>query len=147
MRCRWTFEHATMQMLAGALSTILGSPVVDASALTKEYDFSLIFLTAGTSLQTGPGLGKGTWAGIGAGPADPALIEATPDIFGAVQLLGLKLERDKASKNTIVIDHIERIPTGNYCRPRLGAGYELYGSPPARSFGYGRKFAIECGMH
>lgn len=113
MRCRWTFEHATMQMLAGALSTIPGSPVVDASALTKEYDFSLIFLTAGTSLQTGPGLGKGTWAGIGAGPADPALIEATPDIFAAVQLLGLKLERHKASKNTIVIDHIERIPTGN----------------------------------
>jgi uncharacterized protein (TIGR03435 family) len=102
-----------MQMLVGGLTTILGSPVTDLTALTKEYDFSLTFLTAGTSLQTGPGLGKDSWAEVDARPIDPAAIQAIPDIFGAVQLLGLRLQRDKASKDMIVVDHIGRVPTGN----------------------------------
>jgi uncharacterized protein (TIGR03435 family) len=113
VRCRWTFQHATMQMLVGGLTTILGSPVTDATSLTKEYDFSLTFLTAGSSLQTGPGLGKDSWAEIDARSTDPAAIQAIPDIFGAVQLLGLRLERDKASKDLIVVDHIDRIPAAN----------------------------------
>ena len=111
LRCRWTYQHATMQFLAGGLTMLLGSPVRDATALTKEYAFRLTFRTAGTSLEKGPGLGNDSWSS-----ADPAAIQAAadiPDIFGAVQLLGLKLEHNKLSEDMIVIDHVEKIPTGN----------------------------------
>jgi uncharacterized protein (TIGR03435 family) len=41
-------------------------------------------------------------------------IESAPDIFGAVQQqLGLKLESGKAAVPTLIVDHADRVPTGN----------------------------------
>jgi uncharacterized protein (TIGR03435 family) len=114
LQCRWTYQHAPMRMLVGGLAQILGSPVEDATGLTKEYNLSLTFRTAGTSLESGPGLGRTSWGAAGAeARPDLSAIDAVPDIFGAVQLLGLKLERNTSSKETIIIDHIEKLPTSN----------------------------------
>jgi uncharacterized protein (TIGR03435 family) len=114
-RCRWTYQHASMQTLASGLGMLLGRPVTDATGLTKKYDLSLTFRTAGTFLENGPGLGTSSWAAAGgeARPTDLSGVEAVPDIFGAVQSLGLKLESKKLSADTIVIDQIEKLPTGN----------------------------------
>jgi len=112
LRCRWTYEQASMQMLAGGLAMLLGSPVTDATGLDKKYDLSLTFRTAGTVVENGPGLGMASWAGS-ARQTDLYGVEAVPDIFGAVQSLGLKLESKKTPKETIVIDHIEKLPTDN----------------------------------
>ncbi|MCU1325737.1 MAG: hypothetical protein JWN34_1107 [Bryobacterales bacterium] len=114
-RCRWSYQHSSMKAVAAGLATLLGSPVEDATGLTKEYDLNLTFRTAGTSLANGPGFGSGPWSASGATapPAAPDSIDAVPDIFGAVQLLGLKLERNSASKEMLVIDHVERLPTAN----------------------------------
>jgi uncharacterized protein (TIGR03435 family) len=39
---------------------------------------------------------------------------SAPDIFGAVQQqLGLKLESARAAVPTLIVDHAERVPTGN----------------------------------
>jgi uncharacterized protein (TIGR03435 family) len=116
LRCRWTYQHASMQVLAGGLAMLLGRPVTDATALTKQYDFSLTFRTADTTLESGPGLGRNSWATarVEARPTDLSAIEAVPGIFGGVQMLGLKLERNKLSKDRIVIDHIQKVPTSNW---------------------------------
>jgi uncharacterized protein (TIGR03435 family) len=100
----------------GRAAMLLGRPVTDATALTKQYDFSLTFRTADTTLESGPGLGRNSWAtaGVEARPTDLSAIEAVPGIFAGVQMLGLKLERNKLSKDRIVIDHIQKVPTSNW---------------------------------
>jgi uncharacterized protein (TIGR03435 family) len=42
-----------------------------------------------------------------------AAVDGIPDIFGAVQLLGLKLEPKRQAKEMVVVDHIEKLPTAN----------------------------------
>lgn len=108
LRCRWTFQHASLARLASALKTLLGRPVTDGTGLLKEYDFSLTFRTAGTTLE------KSAMNGVRweRRPSDLSAVDA-PDLFGAVGALGLKLEPKKASEETIVIDHIERQPAEN----------------------------------
>jgi uncharacterized protein (TIGR03435 family) len=115
LRCRWIYQHAPMQMFVGTLGMILGKPVADGTGLTKNYDFTLTFRTAGTTMESGPGLGHSSWAsqGLETRPADAAIVEATPDIFGAIQALGLRLEQKKIPEETLVIDHIEKLPTAN----------------------------------
>jgi uncharacterized protein (TIGR03435 family) len=114
LRCRWTYQHAPMQALVGGLVTILGKPVTEGTGLTKNYDFTLTFRTAGTTMENGPGLGKASWAvqGVEKRPTDIATIEATPDIFSAVQALGLKLEPKKIPEETLVIGKHAMNPSG-----------------------------------
>jgi uncharacterized protein (TIGR03435 family) len=56
-------------------------------------------------------------AGAGIGGRDGAAVAASDpgggSIFDAVQSLGLKLEPRKSSVDTIVIDHLEKMPTDN----------------------------------
>jgi uncharacterized protein (TIGR03435 family) len=78
------------------LTRRMGAPVLDMTGLTGLYDF-----TVDTS-----GLGFN-----GNSPANPS---AGPSIFTAVEEdLGLKLEARKAPIDTLVIDHVERVPTEN----------------------------------
>ena len=86
-------ENTTLLGLINVLSTLLGSPVVDETALNGTYSFSLEFTD----------------------PRDPHPTDADsrPDIFSAVQdQLGLKLEAKKAPVEVLVIDHVER-PSAN----------------------------------
>jgi uncharacterized protein (TIGR03435 family) len=86
-----------MQWLVDMLSAQFDRPVVDATGLTEEYDFSLSWI------PQRPG-------------ADRTVAEdpAGPDLFAALQQqLGLKLEPKKGAIEVLVVDHAEKIPTAN----------------------------------
>lgn len=88
-------EH--MAWLVAMLAAQLGSPVVDATGLTEEYEFSLYWIPSRPG--SGPSLAE-----------DPA----GPDIFAAVQQqLGLKLEQKKGPIEVLVVDSAEKTPAEN----------------------------------
>jgi len=83
---------ATMDTLVEYLSRELGSPVTDATGLTGEYDYTLVFLSE----------------------AAQSVDSDAPTLVTAIQeQLGLKLERDKGLVDVIFIDHVEKNPTAN----------------------------------
>ena len=83
----------TMAAFAGHLSRRLDGPVQDHTGLTGTYDINL------------------AWAADSAGADAPAGLAS---IFTAMrESLGLRLEPHKSPVETVVIDHIERIPTDN----------------------------------
>lgn len=80
-----------MDQLAARIELQLDLPVVNATGLLGEYDFSLY------------------WAAESAAGGDSG-----PSIFSAVESqLGLKLDPRKVSVPLIVIDHIDSAPSGN----------------------------------
>jgi uncharacterized protein (TIGR03435 family) len=103
-------RQETMEHLASVLSGPLSRTVVDMTNLKGEYDFSLIFAVetpGGTIPRTGP---------------PPDMIEAHPSsviaddltVFAALEKqLGLKLEPRKSPATILVIDKVEKAPTGN----------------------------------
>jgi len=90
-------QATSMKMLVNAMSIRVGRPVIDKTALTGLYNFTLSVNYAR--------------AGLGAQGA-PAYVD--PDeqsVFNSIQELGLKLVPSKAVfAGGIVIDHIERPP-------------------------------------
>jgi uncharacterized protein (TIGR03435 family) len=85
----------TMERFASALQEgILDRPVIDKTGLTKRYDFDLEFSPEGTLLAP-PG-------GVAASDI------YSPDIFTAVQQIGLKLEPAKGEVEMMVIDYAEK---------------------------------------
>jgi uncharacterized protein (TIGR03435 family) len=89
-RSQWF--RVTLSRVAGDLRTHAGKPIEDATGLKGLYDVSLYWLT-----DTRPG----------AEPSGPTLFEALP------QQLGLRLQSKKVTIESIVVDHIERVPTEN----------------------------------
>jgi len=84
-----------MDVLVNLLAGQLSHPVVDATGLTEEYEFSLSWIPRPPD---------------SAAPEDPA----GPDLFAALQQqLGLKLEAKKGPIEILVVDHADRIPTEN----------------------------------
>ena len=84
-----------MAEFAGRLSDQLRSPVSDATGLKGRYDFTLNWV------MDGPGYS-----------ADDLALG--PTIFGALQeQVGLKLEQKKGPVDVLVVDRIEKTPTGN----------------------------------
>jgi uncharacterized protein (TIGR03435 family) len=99
---RETFQQSTMQELSNSLQGQLSRPVTDATGLAGKYDFTLTFATEGLNM------------GRNRMPVNPAAVENPPTIFAALQSqLGLRLESKKGPMETIVIDHVEKTPTGN----------------------------------
>jgi uncharacterized protein (TIGR03435 family) len=105
----------TMASLARFLSIRLGAPVQDLTGLKGTYDIDLTWTPdrsfepmgqfAAAYSTAHPGLADG---GAGLPPAP------TADIFTAIRdSLGLRLEPRKQPVEVLVIDHIERVPTGN----------------------------------
>lgn len=87
-------DDADLGRLVARLSQQLGGPVKDDTGLQGKYDIVL------------------HWSNQP--PGSQAEAEPGPDLFAAVQeQLGLKLERKKGPVEILVIDHAERIPTGN----------------------------------
>jgi uncharacterized protein (TIGR03435 family) len=100
-----TAQQATMRELATELEKALGVPVRDETQLTDKFDFALKFSPEGLN---GPG-GRPA-------PGTTALDAPEPqrDIFSALQSdIGVKLESKRGPIEVIVIDHAEKIPTGN----------------------------------
>jgi uncharacterized protein (TIGR03435 family) len=101
---RANFRQFTMPMLANILQNQLKRPVADETGLTAKYDLVLNFSTQGISLGNGP-------IRVSMGDGDPP---HQPDLAGALQAqLGLKLEPKKVSQEVVIIDHMEKTPTGN----------------------------------
>ena len=98
-----TCYKRTMADLADVLPRIssgIDIPVVDETGLKSRYDFTLAFAQP-------PGHGE-----TGASPE--ASYDGGVSIFDALrQQLGLKLKSAKRSIEFLVIDRVERVPTGN----------------------------------
>ena len=93
----------TMEMLANSLSNNLVYPVKDFTGLTGKYEVDL-------SWTKMPGIDRGVTAPTG----DGAAAEPGASILSVIQTkLGLKLEPRKGEVETVVIDHVERMPIEN----------------------------------
>lgn len=96
-----TNDRARMQMfdknvawLVDQLSGQLGGPVTDETGLTGKYDIALYWSSRRPNAQTDA--------------------DNEPDLIAAVQQqLGLKLEKKRGPSEMLVIDHVEKKPTGN----------------------------------
>jgi uncharacterized protein (TIGR03435 family) len=95
-RARWRAVSMSMGEFATRLAVQVGKPVMDATGLKGKYDFTLSWVTEQLRTQTDDSNAAG------------------PDLFRALQeQLGLKLDAKKSSVEMLVVDHIERVPTGN----------------------------------
>jgi uncharacterized protein (TIGR03435 family) len=103
----WTFGGFPISALAGRLSSTVDLHVVDNTGLTDKYVMRLTFHPDDTT----PGI---KWPGQR--DADTS-VPAADNIFTALERqLGLKLEKTKAPRGFIVIDHVER-PAPDSHRP------------------------------
>jgi len=83
-------RRATMAMLASALEDQAQRPVLDRTGLTGDFDFDVQFA------------------------ADDSHLDEFPTLFTALHdQLGLKLESAKGPIETLVMEHIERVPIAN----------------------------------
>lgn len=96
-------QSANMAGLADALSTQVGSNILDRTGISGFYDIKLEWTPdeSESPLFKGPPDGKAA--------AAPAPDAAGPSIFTAIQeQLGLKLESQKGPVEMFIIDHIEK---------------------------------------
>jgi uncharacterized protein (TIGR03435 family) len=104
-------EGSSLDMLAHSLALQLGHTVVDATGLTRKYDYTLQWTPddAAMPMSGGPAGGPS-----GAPGHDSSSVEAGgPSLFTAIEeQLGLKLESTKATVDVIVIDHLD-LPSAN----------------------------------
>ncbi len=105
---RMQASRLTMARFAEILSEQVGRPVIDQTGLTAEYDLTLDFSPEGLSMMKGLPMPPGAEAKAGLDAA-----ESSPNLFTAVQDLGLKLESRKAPVDLIVVDSAEKTPTEN----------------------------------
>jgi uncharacterized protein (TIGR03435 family) len=115
------FGKVSMTAFAEMLSRFTDRPVIDKTELKGNYQVALdltlddlrnIAKTAGVGAAVlgGPGPGAG---GDGNRPADAASTPSGTSVFASVQKMGLKLESEKLPVETIVVDHLEKVPTEN----------------------------------
>ena len=97
-------KGATMASLANTISRIVGSPVVDSTALSGRYDLELEFSTEES---------KGMRMAVTPGASPAPAADAGVSIFSSLQLLGLKLDAQKIPQDSIVVDHAEKTATEN----------------------------------
>lgn len=107
-------SRMSMTTFAETITPFLDKPVLDETGLKGNYQVSLD-LSMADMMKVARSAGM-----IGAGgpvpggaPADAASDPSGGSIFNAVQQLGLKLESRKDPIEIIVVDHVEKAPTGN----------------------------------
>jgi len=99
-------RRISMAQFAGALSNMLGRPVIDQTGYGRAFDVRLEFAPESIAALGGGGFGAPTL------PSD-APDSSTPTIFTAIQQqLGLPLESQKGPAGILVIDHAEK-PSAN----------------------------------
>jgi uncharacterized protein (TIGR03435 family) len=89
-------QHATIAEFAGTLAGPLRTPVIDQTGLTGRYDFTVDLSSYFSDFKAGQ----------------------QPDLTGILmtalrEQLGLNLESKKEPVEILVIDHAEKIPSGN----------------------------------
>jgi uncharacterized protein (TIGR03435 family) len=101
-----TSSGTNMPHFADTLSQFLGRKVVDKTGIKGLYDFTLQWTPADGEAGL---LSKNYHEGESAPPPEPF----GPSLFSAIrEQLGLKLEANKVSADTLVIEHIEK-PSDN----------------------------------
>jgi uncharacterized protein (TIGR03435 family) len=94
-------RNATMAQFASLMQrVVLDRPVLNKTGLSARYDFDLEWAVDGTRLGNVDSPPSGADGGN------------QPDIFAAIQKLGLRLESTKAVVDMLVVDHAEK-PAGN----------------------------------
>jgi uncharacterized protein (TIGR03435 family) len=102
---RMEFTSATLASFASAMSVLMAQPVVDMTEIQGHFDIAL-------------NVTRGDLAGLRF-PSDGGAADTLPEsnasssIFAAVQELGLKLESRNVPMEHIVVDSVEKVPTGN----------------------------------
>jgi uncharacterized protein (TIGR03435 family) len=122
-KARAQYQNETMQDFAKTIGGQLGKPVTDATGLTGRFDFSIAFDMSAMAMGgkagailgpppgglPGPGPGAESNAPLGSSDNEPGVT-----LISAIQSqLGLKLEQKKGKIETIVVDHVEKLPTEN----------------------------------
>jgi uncharacterized protein (TIGR03435 family) len=102
-RTRMRGNHATMEQLIARIKFMLNLPLRDETGLKGKYDFVLTYAPA--PVASSP---DSSTANI----PEPDL-PAAPDIIGAMDQIGLKLELKKETIDRLVIDHLEKLPAEN----------------------------------
>jgi uncharacterized protein (TIGR03435 family) len=98
----------TMARLANILTSMVDRPVIDRTGLTGTYEIGFDLPSEGVRRATMmPMPGKLPSA------APPPEDVSGGSIFQSVKSLGLRLEKDRAAIETIVVEHIEKMPTEN----------------------------------
>ncbi len=116
---RMEFSKMKMEVLTTMLSQMVDHPVIDMTELKGNYQVALEL-----SMEEMQAMGRAAAAAAGmampappprkdtSAPGDDASAPAS-SVFAAVQKLGLKLEPRKAPVETIVVDHVEKMPSEN----------------------------------
>jgi uncharacterized protein (TIGR03435 family) len=104
----WGTKYWAKKQTMSQFATFMGhhafKPVVDATGLTGTYDIVLYWESTQRDAS-------GTTSGDT--PAVSSASSGEP-LLGAIQSqLGLKLEPKKVIVNVLVVDHIDKTPTGN----------------------------------
>jgi len=88
----------TIEQLAKTLAQIAGRPVFDKTGVAERYNYVLSFAPLTPRTES----------------ASTADEPTPPDLFKALQeQLGLRLEANKGSLEVVIVDRIERTPSGN----------------------------------
>jgi len=94
--------HIGMEALAKRLESLVGRPIHDETGLKGTYNLSSHWGHDGGAESSGDD------------DAVPGQANFAAGLFGALQSqLGVKLESKKGSVEMLVVDHAERVPTGN----------------------------------
>jgi uncharacterized protein (TIGR03435 family) len=108
----------TLEDFANVVSRFVDKPVIDMTELKGNYQMALDLtmedlqnIARAQGMQL-PGAGAPTGASSSR-PADAASTPSGSSVFSSVQQMGLKLEPRKAPIETIIIDHLEKVPTEN----------------------------------
>jgi uncharacterized protein (TIGR03435 family) len=101
----------TMAALAETLARFVDRPVVDMTELKGGYDFTLELTPEDYRAML---IRSALVAGVSLPPEALRALDASGDsLYGALQILGLKLEPRKAPLEVLVIDQVTKIPTEN----------------------------------
>jgi uncharacterized protein (TIGR03435 family) len=96
-----TAPHASLPTLIGVASRFTSRPIVDATGIEGEYDFSITF-----KAETDAGLPRSF-------QGNPGLSEPAPSFAEAVKKYGLRIEPRKETIDMFIITSVEKKPTEN----------------------------------
>lgn len=109
---KFTAKKMSMPQFTDTLTRFMDRPVVDLTGLKGIYDFGLDLSAEDYNAMH---IRSAIAAGVNLPPqALRALDFGTDDsLFAAIDALGLKMERRRSPLSVIVVDHVERSPSGN----------------------------------
>lgn len=117
---RMEFARISMPALTDFLSRFSDRPVIDMTELKGNYQVSMdiaredmINVMRASAASMGIPLPAGHGPEMAGSPADAASTPSGSSVLAALQQLGLKMEPRKMPVETIVIDHLEKMPTEN----------------------------------